>query len=105
MLPIFAHAREKERQQRATAQHTSAYVSIRQHTSAYASIRQHTPAYASIRQPAQQEGAVGGNSEELLQRTEQLQLAQLQVHLSGKNTTKKIKIKHHFELAHRFTYK
>ncbi len=33
-----------------SAQHTSAYVSIRQHPSAYVSIRQHTPAYVSIRQ-------------------------------------------------------
>jgi hypothetical protein len=33
-----------------TAQHTSAYVSIRQHTSAYVSIRQHTSACVSMRQ-------------------------------------------------------
>jgi hypothetical protein len=30
-----------------TAQHTSAYVSIRKHTSAQVSIRQHTSAYVS----------------------------------------------------------
>ncbi len=36
--------------ERDSAQHTSAYVSIRQHTSAYVSIRQHTSPYVSIRQ-------------------------------------------------------
>ena len=44
---IVARASRRKRPQ-CSAQHTSAYVSIRQHTSAYVSIRQHTSAYVSI---------------------------------------------------------